>query len=147
MINLAKREKTCVIDLEDPEAEGLSIEAHTLSDTEAAEIASARMRTKLSELADIADAESVSMEMPYDVMMGLFPMKFKDFVGEEVLVDGEPFDITNSEHAASLPLRWKMTVMSQLVAYAMTLSETEIKNSVAQAQDLLEDTMSSEAVA
>ena len=142
MLSLARREATLTIDLEDDEVPGLSIVMETLTDGEAARLTSARMRSRMDE--EEFDEETVTIEMPYDEMMALFPKKFVAFDGDDVEVDNEEFNAKDATHVAALPLAWKMKTMAQLVSYAMILPKAMVKNSLAQATDSLPDSTSSE---
>lgn len=152
MIELAIKETEIVIDLKDEAHPGLGVLMETLTDVEAAQMMSGRLRTVVtkdgteieSEDENEPKDEEVIIDMPFEEMLGLFAKKFRSFVGEEVVLDGEAFDPKREDHMRSLPLPWKLTAMGELMSYATSLSKDVVKNSLAQARHLLGDSTPSE---
>ena len=128
MINLPRKEESIVIDLEDEDYPDLKVRMRTLQDSEAAKLLGGRVRSvSLSD--DEESPASIEISMAYDDMMKLFAAKFVEFVGDEVCIANETFDIKKAHHRHSLPLSWKSTVMGELVRYASSIDEDLLKNS------------------
>lgn len=148
MIELAIKETEIVIDLKDEAHPGLGVLMETLTDVEAAQMMSGRLRTVVTKdgtkIEDEDEDEEVIIDMPFEEMLGLFAKKFRSFVGEEVVLAGEAFDPKREDHMRSLPLPWKLTAMGELMSYATSLSKDVVKNSLAQARHLLGDSTPSE---
>lgn len=70
--------------------------------------------------------EEITLSVDYDRLVAAFP----DHVSGAVNLgfDGEAFDPKNEDHIRSIPFAWKMTAVSQLIAYATVLPKKVLGN-------------------
>lgn len=70
--------------------------------------------------------EEITLSVDYDRLVAAFPDHVEGAVN--LSFDGEAFDPKNEDHIRSIPFAWKMTAVSQLIAYATVLPKKVLGN-------------------